>query len=134
MSFMTADDAVMPGHIVTQTGQSQKVCAWPDGANDPSLGIVGLNPGHDVDTAYAVGTSVPVFMVGGLATVWVRYKTSGGALVAGNPVASNGATVNGLAIAGADSANLFAIGIGRCTHWHDDIASESWIAVKLCGV
>jgi hypothetical protein len=134
MTFMSHTDAVKPGHIVTQTGGSQKTCCWPDAAGDVSLGIVGLNPGHDVDAAYTAGDTFPVYMVGSAATVWVRYRTSGGATVAGSPVMADGGTADGLAIVGADSATIFNAGIGRAIHWHDDIASESWVAVKLCGV
>ena len=134
MTFMSHTDAVKPGHIVTQTGGSQKTCCWPDAAGDVSLGIVGLNPGQDVDVAYTAGDTFPVYMVGSGATVWVRFRTSGGALVAGSPVMADGGTADGLAIVGADGATIFNAGIGRSVAWHDDIASESWVAVKLCGV
>lgn len=134
ITFATHTDAVLPGHIVTNTGGAQKTCCWPDAAGDVSLGIVGCLPGHDVDTAYTAGDTVPVYMVGGGATVWVRFRTSGGALVAGSPVMADGGTADGLAITGADGATIFTDGIGRSIAWHDDIASESWVAVKLCGV
>ena len=134
MTFMSHTDAVVPGHIVTQTGGSQKTCAWPDAAGDVSLGVVGLIPGGDVDVAYTAGDTFPVYMVGGGATVWVRYRTNGGALVAGSPVMADGGTADGLAIVGADSATVFNAGIGRSIAWHDQIASESWVAVKLNGV
>ena len=135
-SFFAANDAVVPGHIVTQTGGSQKAVDWPDADGDHSLGIVGCSPGHDIDTAYtAVTDTFPVYLCGSGAEVWVRFKTSGGALVAGEPVMNDGATAaNGLAIAAADSATLFATVVGKCQHWHDDIASESWIKVRLGGV
>lgn len=133
-TFATHTDAVLPGHIVTNTGGSQKTCCWPDAAGDVSLGVVGCNPGHDVDTAYTAGDTVPVYMVGSCAKVWVRFRTSGGAVVAGDPIMADGGTADGLAIVGADSATVFAAGIGRCSHWHDDIASESWVAVRLSGV
>ena len=134
MTFFTADDLIKPGMVVVQEGQSQKAVAMSDGAGDPAVGIVGCLPGQDVDTAYAVGSTVPVYMVGSFATVWVRYRLTGGALVAGSPVMADDTGPDGLCIAGADSATVFAAGVGRCTHWHDDIGSESWVAVKLCGV
>jgi len=134
MTFASHTDAVVPGHIVTNTGGAQKTCCFPDAAGDVSLGIVGCMPGHDVETAYTAGDTFPVYMVGGAATVWVRYRTSGGAVLAGDPIMADGGTADGLAIVGADSATVFAAGIGRCTHWHDDIAAESWVAVKLTGV
>jgi hypothetical protein len=55
-------------------------------------------------------------------------------MVAGSPVMADGGTADGLAIVGADGATVFAAGIGRNQGWHDDIASESWVAVRLCGV
>ena len=134
MTFLTHTDAVKPGHIVTQTGGSQKTCCWPAAAGDVSLGVVGLIPGHDVDTAYTAGDTVPVYIVGGGATVWVRMRTNAGALVAGSPVMADGGTADGLAIVGANSATIFNAGIGRSIHWADNIASESWAAVKLNGV
>ena len=134
MTFATHTDAVKPGHIVTNTGGAQKTCAWPDAAGDVSLGVVGCMPGHDVEAAYTAGDTVPVYMVGGVAVVWVRFRTSGGAVLAGDPIMADGGTADGLAIVGADGATVFAAGIGRSLHWHDDIASESWIQVRLCGV
>ena len=134
MTFMSHTDAVKPGHIVTQTGGSQKTVAWPDAAGDVSTGIVGCNPGHDVETAYTAGDTFPVYMVGDCAHVWVRLRTSSGAAVAGTPIMADGGTADGLAINAADSATVFNAGIGRITHWHDDIASESWGAVVLNGV
>ena len=133
-TFMSHTDAVKPGHIVTQTGGSQKTVCWPDAAGDVSTGIVGLNPDHDIDAAYSAGDTFPVYVIGKGATVWVRFRTSGGALVAGSPVMADGGTADGLAIVGADSATIFNAGIGRSMAWHDDIASESWVAVDLCGV
>ena len=131
MTFATHTDAVVPGHIVTQTGGSQKTCCWPDAAGDATLGVVGNLPGQDVDTAYTAGDTVPVYMNGSGAVVWVRFRTSGGAAVAGTPIMADGGTADGLAIIAADSATLFNALLGNCNHWHDDIASESWIQVRL---
>ena len=134
MSFFTADDLVKPGCVVTQVGQSQKKVAWPDAAADVSVGVVGCLPGQDVDTAYPIGSTVPVYMVGSFATVWVRARANAGAMVAGSPVMGSHATVDGQVLVGADSITIYNAGIGRCIHWHDDIGTDSWIAVKLCGV
>ena len=134
MTFFTFDDLVKPGCVVTNTGGAQKSVCWPDAAGDAATGVVGCLPGQDVDTAYAVGSTVPVYMVGSFATVWVRYRASGGALVAGSPVMASQVAVDGQTIAAADSVTVFAAGVGRCTHWHADDLSDSWIAVKLCGV
>lgn len=131
MTFATHTDAVVPGHIVTQTGGSQKTCCWPDAAGDATLGVVGNLPNQDVDTAYTAGDTVPVYMQGSGAVVWVRFRTSGGALVAGSPVMADGGTADGLAILAVDSVTIYAAYLGRCTHWHDDIASESWVQVRL---
>lgn len=128
-TFYSLNDAVLPGHIVTQTGGSQKGVDWPDGADDDPVGVVLCLPGQDVDTAYAAGTTFPVAMCGSSAEVWVRFKTSGGALTAGQGVMEDSGTANGLALAAA-AEGAFE-NIGRATHWHDDIASESWVAVRL---
>lgn len=134
MWFFTGDDLVLPGCVVTQTGQSQKEVAWPDAAGDVSLGVVGVRTDQDVDTAYPLGTCIPVYMVGSFATVWVRARANAGAMVAGTPLMGSHASVDGQILIAADSATVFNAGIGRCTHWHDDIGSDSWVAVKLCGV
>ena len=134
MTFFTADDLVTPGTLVTQTGQSQKKVAWPDASDDALTGVVGCLPGQDVDTAYPIGSTVPVYMIGSFATVWVRFRASGGALVAGSPVTSDDTGPDGQGILAVDGGDIFAAGVGRCTHWHDDIASQSWVAVKLRGV
>lgn len=116
---------------MTTTGEATfKAVAWPDAAGDLSLGIVGCSPDHDINTAYAVGDMVPVYMCGSGATVWVRYRTSAGALTAGQFISNGGVTIDGLAITAVDSATLWNL-VGRVTHWHDDIAAEAWIKVRL---
>ena len=116
---------------MTTTGEATfKAVAWPDAAGDISLGVVGCAPGHDINTAYATGDMVPVYMTGSGAVVWVRYRTSAGALTAGAIISGGGATIDGLAIAGVDNATLWNY-LGRVTHWHDDIAAEAWIKVRL---
>jgi len=104
--------------------------AWPDGVNDVSLGVVGCNPSHDVDTGYAIGSSVPVYYCGSGATVWVQVKASQ-ALVAGAPMSSDAAAGTGVAIPSADGTDILFEGIGRVTHWADSIASVSWAKVRL---
>jgi len=104
--------------------------AWPDGAGDVSLGIVGVSPSHDIDTAYAIGSTVPVYYCGSGATVWVRIIASQ-TFVAGTPVMNDGATAVGTALTAADSNVLISEQIGRVTHWADSIASESWAKVRL---
>jgi hypothetical protein len=103
-TFNNSTDAVKPGHIVTTVGETQKNVCWADAANDLSTGVVGCAPGHDIDTAYSVGDMVPVYMTGSGAVVWVRAKTSIGALGAGYLIGNDGATgANGLAAIGVNS-------------------------------
>ena len=123
-------DAVKPGHLVTATGEAAAAAvAWPDLANDTTVGVVGCAPGHDIDTAYAVGDMMPVYMCGSGAVVWVRLKASVAALVAGDLLMNDGATaINGLAVAGTEG--LYEV-IGHITHWHNTIATEQWVKVRL---
>ena len=115
--------------IVTQTGAAAASdVAFPDGANDISTGVVGCAPGHDVDTAYSVGDMMPVYMTGSMAVVWVRLVTGAAAMVAGDLVDNSGITADGLAIVGTEG--LYE-NLGRITHWHNLIAAEQWIKVRL---
>ena len=129
-TFNNSTDAVLPGHIVTATGEAVAAAvAWPDAANDTCVGVVGCAPGHDIDTAYSTGDMMPVYMTGSGAVVWVRLKTGVAAQVAGNLIGSDAATaINGLAIAGVEGAYE---NIGRITHWHNTIAAEQWVKVRL---
>lgn len=103
--------------------------AWPDAADDTCVGVVGCAADHDIDTAYSTGDMMPVYMTGSAAVVWVRLKASAGALVAGDFVGNDGATVaNGLAIAGVEGTYEI---LGRITHFHADVAAEQWIKVRL---
>ena len=128
-TFNNSTDAVKPGHIVTTLGEAQKAVAWPDAANDESIGVVGCAPGHDVNTAYSVGDMMPVYMTGSGAVVWVRGKTSLGSANAGALIGNDAATaINGLAILGVEGTYE---NVGRLTHFHTDIAAEQWIKVRL---
>lgn len=127
-TFNNSTDAVKPGHVVTTLGEAQKNVAWADAANDQPLGVVGCAPGHDVDTAYSVGDMMPIYMCGSAAVVWSRFKTSGGALSAGELVMLDSGTANGLTVAGTEG--LYEV-CGRITHFHADIASEQWIKLRL---
>ena len=115
---------------MSQVADTQKELAWPDQAGDISTGVVGCAPGHDIDTAYSVGDMMPVYMCGSGATVWVRYRSSAGALVSGQRVSGGGATIDGRAIAAVDVATP-GVHIGRVQHYHTDIAAEAWIKVRL---
>ena len=115
---------------MTNTGGAQKTVCWPAAATGVATGVAGLLPGHDIDTAYTAGDTIPVYMTGSRCVVWVRYKTSGGALVAGSFVSSDGLAGIGEAFVAVDSATEWNL-VGRCTHWHDDIASDSWVQVRL---
>lgn len=119
---------MLPGHIVTQTGLgAASDVAWPDGANDVPVGVVGCALDHDMDTAYAIGDMMPVYMTGSMVVVWVRYVGAGGALVVGDLV-DTAVAGTGLAVLGTEG--LYE-NLGRITHWHNDIADEQWIKVRL---
>ena len=127
-TYYSATDSVKPGHIVSGTGVAQKACDFPDDASDVPIGIVLCSPNHDVNTAYAVGGSFEVAVCSSGALVWVRFKTSGGALAAGSLVDHSGLEANGLAELGVEGLHE---NIGRSLDLHDDIASESWVLVRL---
>lgn len=132
MTMNNSTDAVKPGHIVTTTGEGDRAVAWPDAAGDNSFGVVGCAPGHDVNTAYAVGDMMPVYTRASKATVWVRAKTSLGANIAGQKLMHDGATaVSGLAILAADGATLFNDILGECLQTSADVAAEKWLMVQL---
>lgn len=126
-------DAVKPGHILTMTGETADTnnVAWPDAADDMSIGVAGCAPGHDIDTAYSVGDMLPVYVVGSGVEVWVRVKTSAGAIKRGVLLKHDGATaVNGLAILGTEGVYE---NLGRTTMDSPDLASERWCKVRLTG-
>ena len=127
-TFYAENDLVKPGHVVSGTGAAQGACDWPDAANDVPIGVVLCSPNQDVDTAYPVGTSFEVALCSSGAEVWARYKTSGGALAAGSLVSHSDAEANGLTELGTEG--LYEV-IGRSLDLHDDIASESWVKVRL---
>jgi hypothetical protein len=124
-------DAVKPGHIVTTTGETADTrnVAWPDAANDICFGVVGCAPGHDIDTAYSTGEMMPVYVKGSAAEVWVRVKTSAGAIKLGAELMHDGGTaVNGLAILGTE---LVFEHLGFASMESPDVAAERWCTVRL---
>ena len=132
VTMKNSTDAVKPGHIVTTLGEGDRDVAWADADGDYSHGVVGCAPGHDVDTAYAVGDMMPVYTRNGGAQVWVRAKTSLGANVAGQQLMNDGATTaNGLAIIGADSATLPMTRVGYADQTSADVAAEKWLKMTL---
>jgi hypothetical protein len=129
VTMNNSTDAVKPGHIVTTTGEGDRAVAWPDAANDVCLGVVGCAPGHDVDTAYSTGVMMPVYVKGSGAEVWVRVKTSAGAITKGAELMHDGGTaVNGLAILGTE---LVFEHLGYSTMHSSDVAAERWCKVVL---
>ena len=126
-------DAIKPGHIVTtnaETADTNNVC-WPDAADEVPLGVVGCAPGHDKDTAYATGDMMPVYVIGLMAEVWVRVKTSAGAIKRGVLLKHDGATAaNGLAILGTEGVYE---NLGRTSMDSPDVAAERWCKVILTG-
>lgn len=124
LTMNNSTDAVKPGHIVTTTAEGDRDVAWPDAANDIAKGVVGCAPGHDIDTAYSVGDMMPVYPKGHGTEVWVRVKTSAGAIESGMELMHDGGTaVNGLAILGTE---LFFEHIGYATMASADVAAERW--------
>lgn len=124
VTMNNSTDAVKPGHIVTTSGEGDRDVAWPDAANDISLGVVGCAPGHDIDTAYSVGDMVPVYVKGHGTEVWVRIKTSAGAITMGAELMHDGATaISGLAILGTE---LVFEHLGFSTMESADEAAERW--------
>jgi len=123
-------DAVKPGHIVTRTGETADTrnVAWPDGADDLPTGVVGCAPGHDIDTAYSTGDMMPLYPCGEGATVWVRVKTSAGAIYHGLLAAEDSGTANGLAIIGTEGTYE---NIGRFAMESPDVGAERWVMVRL---
>ena len=115
---------------MSQVADTLKELAWPDQAGDISTGVVGCADGHDINTAYAVGAMMPVYMCGSGATVWVRYRTSAGTAISGARISGGGATIDGLAILAVDVATP-GVHIGRIQHYHTDIAAEAWVKVRL---
>ena len=128
MTMNNKTDAVKPGHIVTNEAAANDA-TWPDAADEHPCGVVGCIPGGDVDTAYSTGDMMPVYACGSGAVVWVRLKNGVAAGTAGALVGHDGATAaNGLAIAGVEGKYEL---IGRYTHWHNTIAAEQWVKVRL---
>lgn len=132
ITMNNSTDAVLPGHIVTTTGEGDRAVAWPDAAGDISYGVAGCPPGHDIDTAFSVGDMIPVYPRSAKALVWLRAKTSLGANTKGQILMHDGATaISGLAIVGADSATLPMTKIGTCEQHSADVAAEKWLKCQL---
>jgi len=132
VTMYNSTDAIKPGHIVTTTGETGRGVCWADAAGDIAYGVVGCAPGHDPNTAYSVGDMVPVYPRDGGAEVWVRIKTSAGAIIRGQPIMHDGATaVNGLGILAIDSATVVFTKIGVATQISADVAAERWCKVSL---
>lgn len=132
ITMNNSTDAVKPGHIVTTEAEAARDVAWPDADGDNSTGVVGCAPGHDVDTAYTVGDMIPIYQRGSGAEVWVRIKTSAGAIQLGDKLMNDGATaVSGLAILAADSATLLDTVLGKASMASADEAAERWCKVKI---
>ena len=130
--MLNSTDAVKPGHIVTTTGEGDRAVAWADADGDISYSVVGVAPGHDVNTAYGTGVMIPTYPRSAGATIWLRIKTSAGAITAGALIMNDGATTaNGLGILGADSATLPFTILGSTTMFSADEANERWCKVEL---
>lgn len=100
----TTNDAIIPGQVVTtvdMTADTNNVC-WPDAADEATLGIVGCTISHDIDTAYTVGTMVPVYVRGSRAEVWLRLKAGVVAIKRGDQLISDAAAATGYVLKGTE--------------------------------
>ncbi len=105
-SYRTAAATVFPGAAVAVGTTQLKDCKLGT-ANLIFLGIAGLNPNHDIDTAYATGTAIPVYTKDCGAIVWARFLKNVSA-VANMPLIQSGATVTGTVSPGEGGTDEYA--------------------------
>lgn len=91
-TFTCTTTTVFPGSLVTGTGETPPDVVVVGTANDITLGVALCKPGHDIDTAYAAGESIPVAMAKSGAAVWTWLKANEASVFAGTPVLSDAAT------------------------------------------
>lgn len=97
-TYRTAAATVFPGAAVAINATGTKACKLAIATN-VCLGIAGLLPNHDIDTAYATGTAIPIHTVNSGAIVWAQFLKNVSA-VASQPLNQSGATVTGTVSAG----------------------------------
>jgi len=72
-----------PGYPVTVDGHTYPDVGKPDGIGDPILGVAGLEPNQDIDTAYADNAEFPVYLCGSGAIVRMYHGLDDGSILAG---------------------------------------------------
>ena len=72
--------AVFPGFVLTGTGETFPAVSVADAIGDNCIGVAGLLENQDIDTVYATGDEIPVYLTGCGAIVKVFH----GADVAGD--------------------------------------------------
>jgi len=101
-SYRTNAASVYPGYAVATAGTGTKTCAIT-ADNDVTIGIAGLLPNHDIDTAYEIGVTIPVYTVNSGAIVWgmfVQTDDAGADAVSGQPLIHDGSTTPGFIMPG----------------------------------
>ena len=93
---------IKPGMVVTSTGETilLKDIDIPGAVDEVVAGIVGLLPNHDIDTAYADNTAVPVYTKGSGAVCWGWNTAGDGDKFVGAPLMHSHAGANGFTLAG----------------------------------
>lgn len=93
---------IKPGMVVTATGETihTRDIDIPGAADEVPFGIVGLNPDHEINDAYADNVAVPVYKVGSQAIVWGWIQANNGDKKANAPLNQTAASADGFAIAG----------------------------------
>jgi len=105
-TYRTAAATVFPGASVQVGTTLTKDCKLTV-AHGVFLGIAGLLPNHDIDTAYETGVSIPIYTKGCGAVVWAMYLTNVDA-VASQPIHHAGATTTGHVTPGEGGLDEYA--------------------------
>lgn len=102
VDMVTTGTDLKPGMCVTSTGETirAKAIDIPGAADEITAGIVGCNPEHDIDTAYAAGVTVKVYPPGCGAKVWGWATAGDGDKVASSPLMHSHAGADGLLLSG----------------------------------
>ncbi len=104
--YRTAANTVFPGASVSVGTTLTKDCKLT-ADNLIFLGIAGLLPNHDIDTAYATGVTIPVYTKGCGAVVWAMFKTNIDA-VASQPLIHGATAKTGMVTPGEGGTDEYA--------------------------
>lgn len=98
----TNGNDIKPGMLVTKTGETITTpdIDIPGAVDEVVAGVVGLLIGHDIDTAYADNTFVPIHAKGSGDVVWVWCTANDGDKFQGSPLMHSHAGANGFVLAG----------------------------------